>query len=276
MRNYFFILIVTICTILQAQIKLKGTVKDSNNLAIPYCSIGIKNSQVGAITDENGNFSIEIPENLSKSHLIFDASGYDEISKSIEEIQQNSIVILNEKSISLSEVTLKTEKMKEKIIGQKTRPMLTFSKMFDENVPTIEQGNIFEIYPNTKLNAFNFHIIPSSKYEEITLKVNIYAVKNGLPTESLLDENIIYKTTTTGWQKIDLTPYKFRFKNVKQIAVTVQLVDYKNLENQDFVFGISAKKSTAKHLLYRHQSQGNWEASPGVFISNLEVLYSKE
>ena len=276
MRNYFFILIVTICTILQAQIKLKGSVKDSNNLPISYCSIGIKNSEVGAITDENGNFSIEIPENLSKSQLIFDALGYDEISKSIEEVQQNSIIILNEKSISLSEVTLKTEKMKEKIIGQKTRPMLTFSKMFNQNVPTIEQGNIFEIYPNTKLNAFNFHIIPSSKYEEITLKVNIYVVKNGLPTESLLDENIIYKTSTTGWQKIDLTPYKFRFKNVNQIAVTLQLVNYKKLEHEDFVFGISAKKSLAKDLLFRYQSQGNWEASAGVFIANLEVLYSKD
>ncbi|WP_038336538.1 MULTISPECIES: alpha/beta fold hydrolase [Empedobacter] len=276
MRNYFFMLIVTICTILQAQIKLKGSVKDSNNLPISYCSIGIKNSEVGAITDENGNFSIEIPGNLSKSHLIFDASGYDEISKSIEEIQQNSIIILNEKSISLTEVTLKTEKMKEKIIGQKTRPMLTFSKMFDQNVPTIEQGNIFEIYPNTKLNAFNFHIIPSSKYEEITLKVNIYVVKNGLPTESLLDENIIYKTSTTGWQKIDLTPYKFRFKNVDKIAVTLQLVDYKKLAQEDFVFGVSAKKSLAKDLLFRYQSQGNWEASAGVFIANLDILYSKD
>lgn len=276
MRNYFFMLIVTICTILQAQIKLKGSVKDSNNLPISYCSIGIKNSEVGAITDENGNFSIEIPGNLSKSHLIFDASGYDEISKSIEEIQQNSIIILNEKSISLTEVTLKTEKMKEKIIGQKTRPMLTFSKMFNQNVPTIEQGNIFEIYPNTKLNAFNFHIIPSSKYEEITLKVNIYVVKNGLPTESLLDENIIYKTSTTGWQKIDLTPYKFRFKNVDKIAVTLQLVDYKKLAQEDFVFGVSAKKSLAKDLLFRYQSQGNWEASAGVFIANLDILYSKD
>ncbi|MGV0995381.1 alpha/beta fold hydrolase [Empedobacter falsenii] len=276
MRNYFFILIVTICTILQAQIKLKGSVKDSNNLPISYCSIGIKNSEVGAITDENGNFSIEIPENLSKSQLIFDALGYDEISKSIEEVQQNSIIILNEKSISLSEVTLKTEKMKEKIIGQKTRPMLTFSKMFNQNVPTIEQGNIFEIYPNTKLNAFNFHIIPSSKYEEITLKVNIYVVKNGLPTESLLDENIIYKTSTTGWQKIDLTPYKFRFKNVDKIAVTLQLVDYKKLAQEDFVFGVSAKKSLAKDLLFRYQSQGNWEASAGVFIANLDILYSKD
>ncbi|TGN29219.1 alpha/beta fold hydrolase [Empedobacter tilapiae] len=276
MRNYFFVSIVAICNIISAQTKLNGSVKDTNNLAIPYCSIGIKDSEIGAITDEKGNFSIEIPEKIAKSHLIFDAAGYKEVSKSIEEIQQNSVIILKEKEVSLTEVIVKSEKMKEKVIGQKTRPMLTFSKMFDENVPTIEQGNIFEIYPNTKLNTFNFHIIPSSKYEEITLKVNIYAVKNGLPTESLLDENIIYKTSTTGWQKIDLTPYKFRFKNVNQIAVTMQLVSFKKHNQEDFVFGISAKKSLAKDLLFRYQSQGNWEASSGVFIANLEVLYSKD
>lgn len=276
MRNYFLGLILSICTIIQAQIQVKGSVKDTDNLAIPYCSIGIKNSDIGAITDENGSFSLEIPENSAKSELIFDAAGYNLTSKSVQEIQQKSVVILTEKSISLSEVTLKTEKMKEKIIGQKIRPMLTFSKMFDENVPTIEQGNIFEIYPTTKLNAFNFHIIPSSKFEEITLKINIYSVKNGLPVESILDENIIYKTTTIGWQKIDLTPYKFRFKNVDQIAVTLQLIGYKKLNQEDFVFGISAKKSLAKDLLFRYQSQGNWEASAGVFIANLDILYSKD
>ena len=276
MRNYFIISTLIISLSIHAQIQLKGNAKDSNNLAIPYCSIGMKNSEIGAITDENGNFSIEIPENNTQNEIVFEAAGYDEKILSVKDLQQNSTIILHEKSINLNEVLVKTEQMKDKIIGQKTRPMLTFSKMFDENVPTIEQGNIFDIYPKTKLNAYNFYIIPSSKFEEITLKINIYSVKNGLPSESLLDENIIYKTTTTAWQKIDLSPYKFRFKNVEQIAVTVQLVDYKKLENQDFVFGVSAKKSTAKDLLFRYQSQGNWEASAGVFISNLEVSYSKE
>ncbi len=276
MRNYFIISTLIISLSIHAQIQLKGNVKDSNNLAIPYCSIGMKNSEIGAITDENGNFSIEIPENNTQNEIVFEAAGYDEKILSVKDLQQNSTIILHEKSINLNEVLVKTEQMKDKIIGQKTRPMLTFSKMFNENVPTIEQGNIFDIYPKTRLNAYNFYIIPSSKFEEITLKINIYSVKNGLPSESLLDENIIYKTTTTAWQKIDLSPYKFRFKNVEQIAVTVQLVDYKKLENQDFVFGVSAKKSTAKDLLFRYQSQGNWEASAGVFISNLEVLYSKE
>ena len=73
-----------------------------------------------------------------------------------------------------------------------------------------------------------------------------------------------------------MTSYKFRTKNINQIAVTLQLVDYNKLDNDDFVFGVSAKKSLAKDLLFRYQSQGNWEASAGVFISNLDVLYSKD
>jgi len=63
---------------------------------------------------------------------------------------------------------------------------------------------------------------------------------------------------------------------VDKIAVTLQLVDYKKLAQEDFVFGVSAKKSLAKDLLFRYQSQGNWEASAGVFIANLDILYSKD
>ena len=60
MRNYFIISTLIIGLSIHAQIQLKGNVKDSNNLAIPYCSIGMKNSEIGAITDENGNFSERI------------------------------------------------------------------------------------------------------------------------------------------------------------------------------------------------------------------------
>lgn len=276
MRNYFFVTFLIICNIISAQILLKGTVKNENKLAISFCSIGIKESEIGTITNEKGEFLIEIPDDLADSQLIFSATGYDEKPLSVKELQQIPIIVLKEKTISLTEVTVKSEKMKDKKIGQKTRPMLTFSKMFNENVPTIEQGSVFDVYPKTSLSAYNFYIIPSSKFDEITLKINIYSVKNGLPFESLLDENIIYKTSTTAWQKIDLKPYKFRFKNLKQIAVTVQLVDYKKTEDEDFVFGISAKKSLVNELLFRFQSQGSWETSAGVFISNLEVMYSKD
>ena len=276
MSKYLQIIIVMIGSFINAQIIIEGSVKDENNLAIPYCSLGIKNSETGAISDENGQYKIIIPDNITANEIVFEASGYDEKIISIADLKKNSAIILTEKSVDLNEVVVKTEKMKDKTIGQKNRPMLTFSKMFDENLPTIEQGHILKIYPNTKINAYNFYIIPSSKFEEITLKLNIYSVKNGLPDQSLLDENIIYTTSSTAWQKIDLSDYKLRIKNTDKIAITIQLIGYKKLENEAFVFGVSAKKSTAKDLLFRYQSQGNWENSPGVFISNLDISYNKD
>lgn len=45
------------------------------------------------------------------------------------------------------------------------------------------------------------------------MKLNIYSVKNNEPDRPLLQENVIYKTSTTGWQKIDLSEYKLNFNN---------------------------------------------------------------
>lgn len=258
-----------------AQFKIEGKVENKSNNAVSYCSIGIPNSTIATITNEKGEFRIEVPEAKYSTHIIFEANGFDKKTISIKELLKNNVVVLNEQTIHLNEVMVKTTKMKEKIVGQKKRPMLTFSKMFDENVPTIEQGSVFEIYPQTVINAYNFYIIPSSKFEEITLKVNVYSVKDNLPYKSLIDENILYKATTTAWQKIDLSPYKLRLKDQDKVAITLQLVGHKKLADHDFIFGISAKTAASSKMLFRYQTQGNWESSAGQFISNLEVSYVK-
>ncbi|MDQ8747676.1 oxidoreductase [Elizabethkingia miricola] len=258
-----------------AQSAITGTVKNQDNKTIPYCSIGIKDSKTGTITDGNGNYKLEIPDEAKNKEIIFAAAGYSDKSIPANDLKTNSNIVMDYKVTNIEAVVMGAKKLKEKTIGQKSRPFLTFSKMFNQNVPTIEQGNIFAVYQKTRLVAYNFYIIPSSKFEQITMKLNIYSVKNNEPDRSLLQENVIYKTSTTGWQKIDLSEYKLNFNNLDKIAVTLQLVDHKALPDIDFVFGVSAKKSLSKNLLFRYQSQGNWEASEGSFITNLDIRYDK-
>eukprot|EP01133_Synstelium_polycarpum_P013504 gene13503-15908_t len=218
-------------------------------------------------------YRLTIPDDLKDKEVVFSSAGYVDRIFSVRDLKANANVFLADKVIALDGVVIQAKGLKEKIIGQKSRPFLTFSKMFDENVPTVEQGNIFQVYEKTRLNAYSFYIIPSSKFAELTLKLNVYAVKNGLPAQSLLNENVIYKTSATGWQKIDLSPYKLVFNHLKEIAVTIQLIDSRSLENTKFIFGMSAKKSLSKNLLFRYQPQGSWEASEGNFISNIDVGY---
>ena len=258
-----------------AQSVITGNVKNQDNKVIPYCSIGIKDSKTGTITDGNGNYKLEIPDEVKNKEIIFAAAGYSDRNISANDLKTNSNIVMDYKVTTIEAVVMGAKKLKEKTIGQKSRPFLTFSKMFDQNVPTIEQGNIFAVYQKTRPVSYNFYIIPSSRFEQITMKLNIYSVKNNEPDRSLLQENIIYKTSTTGWQKIDLSEYKLSFNNLDKIAVTLQLVDHKALPDIDFVFGISAKKSLSKNLLFRYQSQGNWEASEGSFITNLDIRYDK-
>ena len=259
-----------------AQTTINGTVKDQNNTPIPYCSMGIKNSRTASIADQHGFYKLVIPDSLLEKEIIFSSVGYVEKSISVSKLRISGEVVLDEKVATLNQVVISGTKLKEKVIGQQKRPMLTFSKMFDKNMPSIEQGNIFELFSQTRLKSYNFFIIPSSKFKQITLRLNIYKVNGNLPSESLLQENILFSTSTTGWQRIDLTDYKLSYKNLDKIAITLQLVAHSALGDTAFVFGLSAKKSLSKNLLFRYQRQGNWETNEGTFISNLEVAYNQE
>lgn len=259
---------------LNAQTLIKGTVKDPSNNPIPYSSIGIKNSKTATLANENGSFKLNIPDSLKDKPIIFSALGYLQKSLLLSEVKNNSEISLQEKVAELNEVVIASAKMKETVIGQQSRPMLTFSKMFDQNLPTVEQGNSFELFAETKLKAYNFYIIPSSKFKQITLKLNLYSVSNDRPNESVHKETILYQCSTTGWQHIDLGKYNLSFRGMDKIAVTLQLVAHEALSDQPFIFGLSAKKSLANNLLYRYQNQGMWDTSKGTFIANLEVAYN--
>lgn len=272
-RILFLTILLSTCKI-YSQTSITGRVINEDNEPIPYSSIGIQDSNIGTISDENGNYKLIIPHGLNEN-IIFTSIGYMDGNISKNELVRNPNITLKYNPITLENIVIITKKFKEKTIGQKSKPMITFSKMFDKNVPTIEQGNIFDIYLKTKLKSYNFYIIPSSKFAEITLKVNIYSIKNATPDKILLSENILYKTNSTGWQNIDLNSYGLIFNDLNQIAITLQLVNFKLLENNDFIFGISAKKSISDDLLFRYQNQGEWEKSNGVFIANLDVSYLK-
>ncbi len=259
-----------------AQRTFEGTVKDPQKNPIPYCSIGIRNSRVATVANENGSFKLVIPDSLASSNVIFSAIGFFDRQIPQKELKTGAMVELKEKVFSINEVVIKGTKLKEKTVGQQSRPMLTFSKMFDQNIPSVEQGNIYSIFGQTLLKGYNFYIIPSSKFASITLKLNIYTVKNDLPDSSVLHKNITYVATTTGWQHIDLAPYQLSFDGLAKIAVTLQLVNHSPDSNNAFVFGVSAKKTLSKDLLFRYQSQGNWESNAGTFIANLELKYNND
>jgi len=88
-----------------SQTIIKGLVKDSKtNEPLPYCSISIKGTQIGAITNGEGVFSIS--GNLNTDTLIFSYVGYVTQKIPLKEIYQSKAVMLKRKDILLQEVTI--------------------------------------------------------------------------------------------------------------------------------------------------------------------------
>jgi len=56
------------------QVSISGKVSDENNAGLPGTSVAVKGTTAGAITDGNGNYSLEVPD--SEAFLVFTFVGY--------------------------------------------------------------------------------------------------------------------------------------------------------------------------------------------------------
>ena len=80
MKKIFTLLVFFFAFSLSAQTKVSGIVLDNTNQPIPYANIVFKGSQVGVVSNEDGRFYIESPNNYTAiivSFVGFPDKGYD-------------------------------------------------------------------------------------------------------------------------------------------------------------------------------------------------------
>ncbi|MGG8495311.1 TonB-dependent receptor domain-containing protein [Tenacibaculum sp. TC6] len=135
-----------------AQIELRGTVKDSSNVAIEFANVVLTNQKneivKGTITNENGIFSITVKEGRYKLSISF--LGYKDWLKeiSIDDSYDFGVVILEESKNNLDEVVIKGEK---RIIEKKVdRLIFNVSKSI-----SIDGGNAIDALKYTPLLKVN-------------------------------------------------------------------------------------------------------------------------
>ncbi|UII77574.1 SusC/RagA family TonB-linked outer membrane protein [Flagellimonas sp. HMM57] len=102
--NYFLLTIaLLIGASSQAQQTVSGTVTDGNNIPIPYVDIVLVGSQTGTITDQQGNYTIAVPN--ASSVLEFSVLGYQSQTISVNNTTTINVQLV-ESSEQLEEVVL--------------------------------------------------------------------------------------------------------------------------------------------------------------------------
>jgi len=200
------ILFIFISNSISAQIK--GVVKDSlTGKAISYVNIWVQNENIGASTEENGEFSI----NTTKTkNLIFSALGYE---KKTIKAADAAIVNLKPTSYQLDEVII-SKRFETKIIEiGKTKTAIY--QAFD-NGPRIDV-KYFPYYPKYKSTRYlkQVAIETDSKIDNATIKIHFYSVDiNGYPGEELLTKDFI-TTVKKGVNKNLFTISEFNLRMPK-------------------------------------------------------------
>ena len=125
------------------RLHLKGKVvmeNDRKNLS--YATVAISNSAVGTYTDENGKFDLEIPEAYMEESLIISFIGYSKMEYSIQELENNYLLIpLSESSTFVDEVEIvnrekpiKISKYTDEIILNKSQILNNTSGIAGTNI----------------------------------------------------------------------------------------------------------------------------------------------
>lgn len=180
---------------------ISGTIiSKEENKPIPYAKIGVEKESKGVISDEKGNFSIDL-SNVNTSHKIkIEVAGYEIFSQNIAEfIKQNpKKIVLNEKIKNIQEVKLAPKKLVDKNWGVNTKTKsVTYSVNPDFNNSNFLGETALEFNANkrSKIKNINLNISKYTSNQPVMMRYSIYSEKNGLPDKNILEEEITVELT---------------------------------------------------------------------------------
>ena len=275
MKSYSSYLLL-ICFNIQfgiCQVDLVGQVIDAAiEEPLPYVNIGLVNQNIGTVTDEAGYFELEVPGNgFADATLRFSMIGFEPQDFTLQEYRDQKILTipLNEKATALEEVVLTTKKNKyqTKILGNKTTSQLIYAA-FTTNKLGNEMGFLVRGRKNPMiLKKFNVSLVEND-YGPIRFRLNFYDLKDGLPNETLLNENIIVETDIqSGIVSKDLTPYEIVID--QDFFVAIEWIEDLGPGKLFFSGGFFGSP-----LIAREVSQGTWSKVGSASVGmNVEVRY---
>lgn len=259
MRRSFLILCCLFNFSVFGQYAVDGIIKNNQtNEPISYVNIGILNRDKGTVSNEKGEFTLEIPNEFINDTIKISSIGYESkilIAKEfIQTLKENKTLTLSEKIIELNEVIVSNKKLKEKVLGNKTK-----SKMMRGGFRNAELGNEFGI--KIKVNKSptyitKFHAnVTSNTGEKMKFRLNFYRIEKGLPKEKLINRNIIFSIDTKeGDFTLNLSEYNLVFED--DFYLTIELIENEgNTESEVFFSAGFLGNATVTRLT----SQAEWK-----------------
>jgi len=241
---------------LQAQI-ISGKVLDASSAKpLEYVSLGVIDTHLGIVSNEKGEFSIDVKGQSSKAQVRVSMIGYKSQTFSIEDLaNKENILKLETEPVQLGEVTVKPFSGKLKKAG--TTGYTSHGGRCGWG--GTQKGQGYEIGTKIELGTSpvlirSLHVcLYRQSFESSLFRLHIRNIVNNLPSQELLTENILLPLTkSSGWIDIDLKKYNLVFNG--DIALTLEWVNV-TASTKSKLIKVNNKQEYCV-LFYEKQKQG--------------------
>lgn len=200
MKIYHTLFFFLAASAFHAQV-ISGTIISKNeNQPIPYVKIGIEKKSIGTISDEKGNFSMDLSNTDPQQKIKIEVPGFDSYQETVQDFKKHDQqkIFLTEKTKNIKEITVKAKKLVDKNWGvnTKTKSVTYFvNPEFDKKNFLGETALEFNAKKRSKIKNINLNIASYVSNEPVLMRYSIYSEKNGFPDKNILEEEITVELT---------------------------------------------------------------------------------
>ncbi|NIK92382.1 carboxypeptidase-like regulatory domain-containing protein [Mangrovimonas sp. CR14] len=219
-RLILFLVIGMIGFIGHSQIEIKNKVVDFQSfLPLENCSVYVKNTTIGTVTNEDGKFVLLIPEKHQTDTLIVSNIGYKSYKIPVNEFDDSMEIILEEDIASLNEVLLVADTRPETANEIIERALERLPRNLPES-PYLQKGFIrhkernkreFKWLIESAITLYDSSF-PSGANENI--KINVDQVRKSYDLRDV-DSLLVY----TSYLKNHVRNFKMKSRNLKRDTI---------------------------------------------------------
>ncbi|MGA2408037.1 MAG: carboxypeptidase-like regulatory domain-containing protein [Bacteroidales bacterium] len=263
----FFVLFISGSVFSQSQ---KGKVLSSEtNWAIGYVNIGIIGKNVGTVSDEFGNFTLNLDNIYNNDSLRFSIIGYEAKSFLVRNFKENLIknVYLTPVLYDLKEVKVIYHRTKGIRLGTQVLSNSLKSGFANNNLGS-ELGIKVNVKNRVELKDINLNVAVCT-FDSVTYRLNIYQSVNNTGYKNILTEPIYISFSKDKINNVitfDLTKYSIIIEGNVLIALEL----YKDLGEGSLLFHTEFFTGYTYH---KKTSEGSWIKAPGVIGMYLNGRY---
>jgi len=234
-----------------------GQVVDAKTqLPLSYVHIGILEKNMGTISDEEGNFQVNLSGTQPSDVLRFSMLGYDDFELEVAKANAETIkkIALRPSSFVLPTVpvTASREVETENFGFDKVTKTTYGWSGYDQRGTEIAMP--IRGIRDQLLHEFNFHL-RFNMYKSVLFRLNIYSIKDGKPHESVLRENIFFTIgKNKKWITVNLRPYQLVIH--EDVIVSVEPIETEG-KKQGLFFSYAEENDGTK-VFIRESSQSSW------------------